>query len=97
MGKLFRCDDTDAFNQNWLTIEADYPQDWIVSMAEFKVSNLPSMFFEDPEFPLMINLSSAQTALLKDTNSCYLTLYDTEGRRQTCEGTFIFETRKKVT
>ena len=95
--KLFRGDDTQAFGNNWLTIEADYPSDWVISAAEFKVGNLPTMLFENPEFPLKVNLSSSQTAVLKDVNSCYLSLYDKDGLKITCEGTFIFETRKQVT
>jgi hypothetical protein len=95
--KIFRGDSTDSFGQNWLIIEAEIPEDWVVSMAEFKVGNLPAMIFEEPEFPMSVNLSSAQTALLKDTNSCYLSLFDENGLKQTCEGTFIFETRKSVT
>ena len=95
--KIFRSDDTNSFGQNWLTIEADIPEDWVVSSAEFKVGNLPVMIFEEPEFPITVNLTSAQTFLLKDVNSCYLSLYDENGLKQTCEGTFIFETRKQVT
>ena len=94
--KIFRGDNTNSFGQDWLIIEAEIPEDWVVSMAEFKVGNLPAMMIDEPEFPLSINLSSAQTALLKDTNSCYLSLFDENGYKQTCEGTFIFETRKQV-
>ena len=96
-GVLFRGDDTDSFGKHWLIIEADYPADWTISRAEFAVGNLPTMVFDDPEFPLVVDLSSSQTALLKDVNSCYLSLYDENDLKQTCEGTFIFETRGKVT
>lgn len=95
--KLFRGDDTAAFGQNWLRIEADYPLDWVVTRCDFKVGNLPVMTFENPEFPIDVNLTSSQTKLLKDVNSCYLSLYDEDDLKITCEGTFIFETRKQVT
>lgn len=95
--KIFRGDSTDSFGRHWLTIEADYPSDWVISRAEFAVGNLPVMIFDDPEFPLTVDLSSSQTILLKDINTCYLSLYDENGLKQTCEGTFIFETREKVT
>lgn len=95
--KLFRGDSTAAFNNTWLRIEADYPSDWEISRCDFKVGNLPVMVFDDPEFPIDINLTSSQTKLLKDTNSCYLSLYDKDGLKLTAEGTFTFETRKQVT
>lgn len=95
--KIFRGDSTAAFGMTFLRIEADYPTDWIVTRCDFKVGNLPVMTFDNPEFPIDINLTSSQTKLLKDVNSCYLSLYDENDFKLTCEGTFIFETRKQVT
>ena len=97
--KIFRGDSTNSFGQDFLRIEAEIPQEWLDQIAYciFKVGNLPDMTFDEPEFPIIVNLSSAQTALLKDTNSCYLSLVDKEGLKQTCEGTFIIETRRQVT
>lgn len=96
MNSIFRGDDTNAFGQNWLYIEVDYPSDWNISRAEFKIGDLPVMVFEEPEFPLPVNLMSSQTALLKDVNVCYLALYDENGLKQTCEGSYSFKTRKKA-
>lgn len=95
--KIFRGDSTAAFHQNWLRIEAEYPSDWVVTRCDFKVGNLPVMTFENPDFPIDVNLTSSQTKLLKDVNSCYLSLYDENELKLTAEGTFIFETRKQVT
>lgn len=96
MAELFRGDDTNSFNQVWGVINAEFPEDWIVIGAEFKVGNLPALYFDNPEFPIEVNLSTEQTALLKDVNTCYLALYDEQGRKQTCEGSFTFKTRKRA-
>lgn len=97
---IVRFDDTDSFSQDFLEIDAEFPDDtWAprISKAEFKIQNLPVITFENPVFPLTINLSSEQTALLKDVNNCYLAVYDEQGRKQTCEGQLTFmSTRRKV-
>ena len=96
MSAIFRGDDTGAFGQTWLIVNVDIPNTWIVSKAELKIGNLPVKIFETPDFPLAINLTSAQTALLKDTNVCYLALYDEEDRKLTLEGSYTFTTRKQA-
>ena len=96
---IFRGDSTSSFSQNFLEIYAEFPDDtWAerVTMAQFKIENLPVMTFENPVFPLKINLTSAQTALLKDVNNCYLAVYDENGLKQTCEGQLTFTTRRRV-
>lgn len=96
---IFRGDDSSSFGKDWLEIHAEFPDDtWAerVTMAQFKVGNLPVMSFENPVFPITINLTSAQTALLKDVNNCYLAVYDEEGLKQTCEGQLTFETKRRV-
>ena len=96
MNSIFRGDDTGAFEQSWLQINVDIPLTWIVSKAELKIGDLPVMIFEYPEFPLMINLTSAQTLQLKDKNTCYLALYDENNLKQTLEGSYTFSTRRQV-
>ena len=90
--KYFRGDDWNSFGQEWAQIEVDIPQDWVVSRAEFKVGNLPTMVFCNPEFPLSVSLESYQTSNLKDVNTCYLAIYDEYGRKQTLEGSWTFVT-----
>jgi len=96
MEPIFRGDDTGAFGQTWLRINLDIPSTWTVTKAELKIGNLPVMEFDEPEFPLPVNLTSAQTARLKDNNTCYLALYDEDGLKQTLESSFTFYTRKQV-
>ena len=97
---ITRFDDTGAFDGNFIEIHAEFPDDsWAerISMAQFKVGNLPVMTFENPVFPITVNLTSDQTGLLKDVNNCYLAVYDENGLKKTCEGTLTFTTtRRKV-
>ena len=96
---IYRGDSTAAFSQNFLEICAEFPDDtWAerVSKAEFKVGPLPVMTFENPVFPLTVNLTSEQTALLKDVNDCYLAVYDENGLKQTCEGQLTVASRRRV-
>ena len=96
MGNYFKGDDFDAFGQDWAQIELDFPPEWVISKAEFKVGNLPVMIFYNPIFPLSVGLSSSQTANLKDVNTCYLAVYDEEGRKKTCEGSWTFVAEDEV-
>lgn len=96
---IFMGDDTNSFSQDFILIEAEFPDDtWAerVTRADFKCGNLPVMTFENPVFPITVNLSSAQTALLKNINNCYLAVYDENGLKQTCEGQLTFMARKRV-
>ena len=92
---ITRGDDTGAFGQDWLKVNVDIPATWIVSRAELRIGDL-LLSMESPEFPMLINLTSSQTAQLKDKNACYLALYDEDGLKQTIEGTYTFSTRKQV-
>ena len=96
MTRYYKGDDFDAFGQEWAIIELDLPEDWIVSRAELKVGNLPALVFEDPIFPIPVNLESYQTSNLKDVNTCYIALYDEEGRKQTLDGSWTFVAEDEV-
>lgn len=93
MTNIFKGDNTGAFNNTFLKINLRMPEGFEetpISKAKFKVSNLPTMIFNNPVFPLQINLTSAQTAQLKQQNTCYLAIYDEEGRKATCKGNIKF-------
>lgn len=94
--KYYKGDDFDAFDQKWAQIELDFPEDWIISKADFKVGNLPVMRFTDPVFPLDVNLTSEQTVNLKDVNTCYMAIYDDKGKKQTLEGSWTFQAEDEV-
>lgn len=94
--RIYRQDDTNSFGQNWLQIDAEFPDDtWVVSRADIKIGNLPVKSYDSPTFPFYVNLTSAETAQLKDTENIYMAVYDSNGLKQTCEGTVSFKTRSR--
>ena len=94
--KYYKGDDFNAFGEDWVEIELDFPEDWLISKAEFKVGNLPTMRFPNPIFPLVVNLTSEQSANLKDVNTCYMAIYDEEGRKKTLDGSWTFLAENEV-
>ena len=96
MATIYRGDNTGAFNNSFITIRAKVPEGQRIKLAKFKVGNLPAMTFENPEFPIVINLTSAQTLQLQQQNICYLAVYDELGRKATCRGTITFVAKEEV-
>ena len=96
MATIYRGDNTGAFGNDFITIRAKVPEGQVIKQAKFKVGNLPVMTFDNPEFPLVVNLTSAQTSQLKQQNICYLAVYDSEGRKATCRGTITFVAKEEV-
>jgi len=96
MSKYYKGDDFNAFNQEWAEVVVDIPDNWVVSKAELKIGNLPKMTFNNPIFPLPVNLASYQTANLKDINTCYMAIYDEEGRKLTLDGSWTFIAEDEV-
>lgn len=96
MTKYYKGDDYDAFDEDWVEIELEIPVTWVVHKAVFKVGDLPALTFEDPVFPLIVNLSSSQTSNLKDVNTCYMVIYDYKGRKKTLNGSWTFQAEDEV-
>ena len=92
---IYTKDDTNAFDNNFLTIELENATGLAISKAEFRCGKIFKTF-ENPMFPLTVNFSSEETELLNYTNACYLAVYDEQGRKRTCEGHIIFNARKGV-
>ena len=91
----YKGDDWNAFGQEWVKIYFNIPENWTVTKAEFKVGNLPVMTFNSPVSPLTVSLDSSQTKNLKDVNTCYLALYDENGRKQTLDGSWTFVVKEE--
>lgn len=96
MQDIYKGDDTHAFNQDFLKINANIPEGYTVSKAEFKCGKLPLMTFLNPVFPLIINLTAVQTASLSCMNECFLAVYDENNLKQTCSGSLVFHANKEV-
>lgn len=90
---IFQGDDTAAFGNNFITINLYNPLNYTISKAVF-VCNCFTKTFDDPTFPLVINFDSAETVKLRSTNTCFLIVYDEQGRQQTCQGTLTFNAQK---
>lgn len=93
---LTRGDDTDAFGQDeLLRINFTAPEGNTVTKAIFVCSNL-KLEFIDPVSPIEIDLTSEQTAILKDNNCCNLVLYDENNKQLTIPCIAEFKTREGV-
>lgn len=92
---IYRGDDTDAFDQEFMTISATVPDGWVIKKAEWRAGKILKVF-DDPVFPLSVVLNKAETKQLQNVNVCYLAVYDEEGRKQTCTGRFKFNSQAEV-
>lgn len=91
----YRKDDTNAFFQKFIEIELENQTGLEISKAIFRCGRVTKTF-ENPIFPLPIDLSSDETALLDASNTCYLAVFDEQGRKRTCEGSLSFPTKGQV-
>ena len=92
---IFKGDNTGAFGNNFITIRLNNPNEYVVSKAIF-VCGCIEKIFNNPVFPLVVNLNEAETAKLRPSNVCYLVAYDSEGRQRTCKGTLTFNAQNGV-
>lgn len=95
---IYKGDDTSAFGNNFITIELDNPLGYTVSKVEFVVNGgcpkIPAI--ENPQFPLIINFDSWQTAQLRPNNVGQLVVWDEDGRQKTCQGKVLFSAQNGV-
>lgn len=88
-----RGDDTNAFGQDeFLRINFTVPEGQTVSKAEL-ITGALKLTFNEPTSPIRVNLTGAQTAILRDNNCCDLVLYDGENRQITIPCIAEFKTR----
>lgn len=95
MATLYRGDDTDAFGSSFITINLATSISGTISKAVFQCGSVRKIF-DDPIFPLSIELTSAETKSLKSENICYLAVWDEDGKKRTCEGSLTFNTQSGV-
>ena len=92
---IFKGDNTGAFGNNFITINLDNPNEYVVSKVIF-VCGCIQKTYENPSFPLTVNFTSEETKKLKVPSVCYLVAYDLEGRQKTCKGTLTFPVQNGV-
>lgn len=92
---VYMGDNTAAFGNNFITINLENPLEYPISKAVF-VCNCLTKTFDNPVFPLVINFDSKETAKLRSSNTCFLVVYDSEGRQKTCTGNLTFKAQNGV-
>ena len=88
---LVRGDDSQAFGQNLLRITLSDPDHLLdrhsISKCEIRFSGCVTKTFDNPEFPLVINLTSEESGKLQaGNNTAVMAVWDEEGRKVTPEG-----------
>ena len=81
MSNITRGDNTAAFGGTFLTISLNNTTGLAISRAEFACGAI-RLSFENPVFPLTINLTEEQTSQLCCKNDCFLAVWDEEGRKR---------------
>lgn len=89
-------DDTNAFGFNFLTVNLENASQYVITKAEIKIGTIKKTV-DNPVFPLHISLNKSETEKLNEQNNmCYMAIYDTQGRKYTCEGHLSFKVDPKV-
>lgn len=93
---IHKGDDTNAFGFGFLTVNLENSDQYTITKAEVRINTIIKTF-DNPTFPLRISLNKQETATLNECcNKCYMAIYDSEGRKYTCEGTLDFKAAPKV-
>ena len=88
---LIRGDDSQAFGQNLLRITLSDPDHLLdthsISKCEIRFNGCVTKVFENPEFPLVINLTSEESDKLSvGNNTAVMAVWDEDGRKLTPKG-----------
>lgn len=92
---IYMGDNTGAFGNTFITINLENPLEYPISKAIF-VCGCIQKTFENPQFPLRINFDSSETTTLRTTNTCFLVVFDEQGRQKTCKGSLVFKAQNGV-
>lgn len=95
MTSIYRGDDTGAFDGKFLQINLNNLSEKVITKAEFRCGAIFKVF-ENPLFPIDINLTSEETLKLQDENSAFLAIYDEQGRKKTIMSDIVFKTKGRV-
>lgn len=92
---MYKGDDTQAFGGSFLTINVTNNTGHPITKLVWDCGAVEKVF-DNPKFPLEVNLTSKETAKLSAENVCYVAAWDDEGRKLTCQGKLIFNTKPEV-
>ena len=94
---LVRTDDTGAFkspdDEKFLKINFTIPEGQTCNKAVLVIDGSLRIEFNNPTSPISTELTSEQTALLKDNNCCDIELYDGGNKKITIPCIAEFKTR----
>lgn len=93
---VYQGDDTGAFGQHFLHVDARIPEGFEVSKVDILITGLEPITVENPVFPFDVNLDSEQTSMLAQYNEIKMVAFDMQGRPQTCEGGICFGAKTRV-
>lgn len=91
---LYRGDDTDAFGGNFIRVNIKNNTTYKITKCVWSCGTVKKTY-DNPIFPLIINLTSDETSKLLSQNTCYLAVYDEYGRKKTCKGKLTFDSNSK--
>lgn len=84
-------DSTSAFGNSFLEVNLENIGDKSVSKVVFVCGSV-KIEYQNPVFPLTINLTGEQTSELKcGKNTAYLIAYDENNQSTTCNGSITFD------
>lgn len=94
--EITKGDNTRAFGNNLLRAYLNNPMGYTISKAVFQCGKIQKTF-ENPVFPLDINMTGAETNTLSYQNECSMALWDEYGQKYTAHGTFtLYATNQRV-
>lgn len=94
---IYQGDNTAAFGGVFLTINISTPEGLEpppITKAELKIGCICKNFI-NPDFPLIVNLTEDESGKLQASNTAYLAVWDSEGRKKTCQGKITFATKAR--
>ena len=95
MTNIYKGDDTGAFDQTFIRIDIQKPSDAIITKVILQCGPIQKVY-ANPTFPIDVNFTHNESSRLYQASVCYLQVFDSKGRRQTCEGTLSFTAKQKV-
>lgn len=92
---LYQGDDTDAFGSGFIEIDIDNETGEEPTKAIWQCGSVVKVI-DKPVFPYMLQLNREETRKLKGVNTCYLAVFDKDGKKRTCIGSLTFNTKEEI-
>jgi hypothetical protein len=97
---LYKGDNLQAFDGKPIEVSLNLDEGEempIISKAIFVINNgIIAKTFDNPTFPLEVELDETDTAKLSSRNQANLIIYDSQNRKLTCDGTLTFIAESEI-